>query len=72
MAQRREFELKQEGAMEAANDPNSSVTPEAAEKTVVEEAKKAGSVAYEFDPNSTTEEKRAQMKSVSHPPQHCH
>lgn len=63
MAQRREFELKQEGAMEAANDPNSSVTPEAAEKTVVEEAKKAGSVAYEFDPNSTTEEKRAQMKS---------
>jgi len=61
----REAELKQQGALEAAADPNSSVSPEAAEKKVMQEAKKAGSVAYEFDPNASTEEKRAQMQSVS-------
>lgn len=56
-------ELKQQGAIEAAQDPNSSVTAEAAEKTVLEQARKGGSAAYEFDPNASPEEKRAQARA---------
>ncbi|KAF2197837.1 tricalbin [Delitschia confertaspora ATCC 74209] len=63
MASGRESELKQQGALEAARDPNSNVTAEAAQHTVVQEAKKAGAAAYEFDPNASTEEKRAQARS---------
>ena len=56
-------ELKTEGAMEAARDPNSSVTAAAAEKTALEEAKKGGSAAFEFDPDASPEEKRAQARA---------
>ncbi|KAF2111010.1 hypothetical protein BDV96DRAFT_583272 [Lophiotrema nucula] len=63
MASSREHELKQQGAIEAAQDPNSKVTAQAAENTLHEEAKKGGSAAYQFDPNATTEEKRAQAKA---------
>ena len=64
MASSREHELKQQGAIEAAMDPNSKVTAQAAENTLHEEAKKGGSAAYQFDPNATTEEKRAQARAV--------
>jgi hypothetical protein len=63
----RASELKQQGALEAAQDPNSSVTAQAAERTVVEEAKKAGSAAFEFNPDASPEEKRAQARAVRTP-----
>ncbi|KAF2032834.1 tricalbin [Setomelanomma holmii] len=56
-------ELKSQGAVEAAQDPNSSVTAAAAEKTVIAEARKGGSAAFEFDPDASTEEKRAQARA---------
>ena len=58
-------ELKQQGAAEAARDPNSTVTAEDAERVFVDENKKAGAVALQFDPDATPEEKAAQAKAVS-------
>ncbi|RDI82640.1 hypothetical protein Vi05172_g7461 [Venturia inaequalis] len=63
MASGREAELKQQGAYEAARDPNSSVTAKQAEKSAVEEARAGGSAAFQFDPNATAEEKAAQVNS---------
>lgn len=63
----RESELKQQGAIEAAQDPNSSVTAEAAENAILEESRKAGSAAYKFDPNATPAEKAAQAKAAVPP-----
>lgn len=60
----RASELKQQGALEAAQDPNSGVSAQAAEKKMLEEARKGGSAAYEFDPNASPEEKAAQAKAV--------
>jgi Ca2+-dependent lipid-binding protein len=56
-------ELKSQGAFEAARDPNSSVTAQAAENTAVEEARKGGSAAFQFDPDASPEEKRAQARA---------
>ena len=61
-------ELKSEGAIEAAQDPNSKVTVDDAEQTLVNESKKAGIGAYQFDPNASPEEKAAQAASVCPPP----
>ena len=60
----REHELKAQGALEAAADPNSSVDAQAAEETVMNQAKAAGAPTFEFDPNASPEEKKAQMKAV--------
>lgn len=38
---------------------------EATEKALIEEAKKAGGAAYQFDPASSTEQKDRQVKSVA-------
>jgi hypothetical protein len=57
-------ELKQQGAEEAARDPNSSVTAADAERVIMDESKKAGAVALEFDPDASPEEKAAQARSV--------
>ena len=57
-------ELKQQGAEEAARDPNSSVTAADAERVLLDESKKAGAVALQFDPNASPEEKAAQARSV--------
>ncbi|KAK7553267.1 hypothetical protein IWX49DRAFT_306686 [Phyllosticta citricarpa] len=65
MASKDEAELKQQGAVEAAQDPNSIVSPEDAEEKVVKEAKKAGGAALAFDPDASPEEKAAQARSVS-------
>ncbi|OCL02076.1 tricalbin [Glonium stellatum] len=70
MASAHASELKQQGALEAAQDPNSSVTAEAAENTVLREAKAAGSAAYQFDPDASPEEKKAQLRS--HVPANLH
>ncbi|KAF2756287.1 tricalbin [Pseudovirgaria hyperparasitica] len=61
--QRSEAELKQQGAIEAAADPNSSVTAQDAEDKLVNEAKKGGATALQFDPNASPEEKAAQARA---------
>ena len=58
-------DLKQQGAIEAAQDPNSSVTAQDAERVLVDESKKAGAAALQFDPDATPEEKAAQANAVS-------
>lgn len=62
-------ELKQQGAVEvaqqAAQDAKSQVRPETVEKVLVEESKKAGAPAFQFDPNAPPEEKAAAAKAVS-------
>lgn len=61
-------ELKSQGAIEAAQDPNSSVTADDASRTIVEESKKAGAAALRFDPDASPEEKAAQARAVSKRP----
>lgn len=56
-------ELKTQTQVEAAQDPNSNVTAEDAEKTMTEESKKAGVAAFHFDPNASPEEKSAQARA---------
>lgn len=58
-------ELKQQGALEAARDPENPVSAEDAEKKVLEETKSAGVAAFKFDPDATPAEKKAQVKEVS-------
>lgn len=58
-------EAKQEVAIEAAADPNSKFTAQDAERVIVDESKKAGAAAFQFDPNATPEEKAAQARAVS-------
>ncbi|KAI9802260.1 MAG: hypothetical protein M1825_002981 [Sarcosagium campestre] len=56
-------ELKQQGAVEAAQDPNNNVSSLDAERKIVDETKKAGYQAYQFDPNATPEQKAAQARA---------
>jgi hypothetical protein len=58
-------ELKQEGAVEAAQDENAQVTAQDAEKVLVDESKKGGAAAFQFDPDASPEEKAAQAGAVS-------
>ena len=60
-------ELKQQGAEEAAQDPKSSVTAADAERVILDESRKAGAVALQFDPNASPAEKAAQARSVRSP-----
>jgi hypothetical protein len=64
MSALQERELKQQGAIEAAEED--IVTSEAAEKEIVKESKDAGIPAFAFDPDATPEQKRAQAQAVSH------
>ncbi|KAJ4290691.1 Tricalbin-2 [Collariella sp. IMI 366227] len=57
-------ELKQQGAIEAARDPNSSVTAGDAERKIVEDSREAGVTAFSFDPNASVEEKKAQLRAA--------
>jgi hypothetical protein len=57
-------EIKQQAIIEKAQDPNSSVSPEAAREALVEESKRAGVPAFRFDPNASNEAKAAQMGAV--------
>lgn len=61
-------ELKTQGAVEAAADPESSVTADDAQKLIVEASKNAGVAAFTFDPDASPEEKKAQAKAVSRQP----
>ena len=58
-------ELKSQGAVEAARDPESKVTDEDAEQVMMDEGKKAGAATLRFDPNASPEEKAAQAASVT-------
>ena len=60
-------ELKQQGALEAARDPNSSVTSDDAQRLVAKEARASGATALQFDPNASSEDKARQAKEVSNP-----
>lgn len=57
-------ELKQQGAVEAAQDENDPVTAQDAEKVMVDESKKGGAAAFQFDPDASPEEKAAQAGAV--------
>jgi hypothetical protein len=57
-------ELKQQSAEEAARDPNSQVTADDAQRVILDESKKAGAVALQFDPDATPEQKAAQARAV--------
>ncbi|KAF9635988.1 putative membrane bound c2 domain protein [Lasiodiplodia theobromae] len=63
MASRQEAELKQQGAIEAAQDPNTNVAPADAEQKVLDEARKAGGAALAFNPDASPAEKAAQARS---------
>ncbi|KAI9743091.1 MAG: hypothetical protein M1818_003386 [Claussenomyces sp. TS43310] len=63
-------ELKQEGAFEAARDPNSSVTADDARVKAELESKRAGVEAFSFNPDASPEEKAAQARS--HVPENFH
>jgi hypothetical protein len=56
-------DLKAQGVIEAAQDPNSSVTADDAQQKIVTESKKAGVPAFTFDPNASPEEKAAQARA---------
>lgn len=58
-------ELKQQGAIEAAQNPDSSVSADDAQKKMLEESKAAGVAAFTFDPDASPEQKRAQAREVS-------
>lgn len=58
-------ELKTQGVVAAAQDPDSNVTSEDAKKVMEQEAKKAGIPAYRFDPNASPEDKAAAARAVS-------
>jgi hypothetical protein len=60
----REHELKAEGVIEAAQDPNSSVTSDDAQKAMVDHARAAGAAAFTFNPDASPEEKAAQAQEV--------
>ncbi|KAH6634070.1 C2 domain-containing protein [Chaetomium sp. MPI-SDFR-AT-0129] len=57
-------ELKQQGAIEASQDPNSSVTAADAERKIVEASREAGVTAFTFNPDASPEEKRAQARAA--------
>ena len=59
-------EKKAHEAVEASRDPKSDVTAGDARGAIMDESRKAGAVALEFDANASPEEKAAQAKSVSH------
>ncbi len=58
-------ELKQQGAVEAAQDENSHVTAQDAEKVMVDESIKGGAAAFQFDPDASPAEKADQAGAVS-------
>ena len=60
-----EKEEKQEAAINAAQDPKSSTTAADASRAIIDESRKAGVAAYEFDPNATPEQKAARAAAVS-------
>ena len=65
MASREAAELKTDGVIEAADNPETNVTADDAQKEMVAQSKKAGVPAFSFDPDASPEEKRRQAEAVS-------
>jgi hypothetical protein len=61
-------ELKEEGVIQAATelqqDPESKVNPDTVEQTLVDESRKAGAAAYQFDPDASPDDKAAAAEAV--------
>lgn len=57
-------EIKQQGAIEAAQNPNSAVTSQAAQDKIVQESKNSGVAAFTFDADASPEEKKAQVRAA--------
>ena len=64
-------ELKSQGAEEASRDPDSNISANDAEQVILEESKKGGAAAFQFNPNASPAEKAAQARSVSLAPRVC-
>ncbi|TEA16499.1 Uncharacterized protein C8034_v001273 [Colletotrichum sidae] len=67
MASLEKHELKVQGVVEAAQDPETNVTADDAQKKIVEESQKAGITAFTFDPDASPEEKRRQAAAAVPP-----
>ncbi|KAI5359326.1 Putative C2 domain, synaptotagmin-like mitochondrial-lipid-binding domain, C2 domain superfamily [Septoria linicola] len=63
-------ELKAQGVVEAAQDPNSSVNAADAEEALKDHARAGGAAAFEFNPDASPEEKAAQAKERAGPRLH--
>jgi hypothetical protein len=61
-------ELKQQGLVEAAADPQTNATADDAQKKIVESSRNAGVAAFTFDPDASPEQKKAQANTVSPSP----
>ena len=57
-------EWRQQASIEAARDDRSFVTASEAESKIVEEARRAGDQAFQFDPNASPAAKAAQAGAV--------
>ena len=57
-------ELKQQGVVEAAANPETNVTADDAQRTIVQASRNAGVAAFTFDPDASPEQKKAQAKAV--------
>lgn len=57
-------EAKTQAVADLARDPDSNVTAEDVENTIVSESRKAGAPAFRFDANATPEEKARQAARV--------
>ncbi|ROT37420.1 tricalbin-1 [Sodiomyces alkalinus F11] len=57
-------ELKIEGVVESAQNPETSTTAEDAERKILEESRKAGITAFTFDPDASPEEKKRQARAA--------
>lgn len=61
-------ELREEGVIQAATelqqDPESKVNPDTVEQTLVDESRKAGAAAYQFDPDASPDDKAAAAEAV--------
>lgn len=57
-------ELKAQGVIEAAENPESEVTADDARREIVEQSRNAGVAAFSFDPDASPEQKRAQARAV--------
>ncbi|KND94987.1 Uncharacterized protein PYUK71.03c [Tolypocladium ophioglossoides CBS 100239] len=64
MSAKEAHELKAQGAIEAAENPESQVTADDAQKEMVEQSRNAGIPAFTFDPDATPEQKRAQAQAA--------
>lgn len=64
MSSREAAELKAEGVVEAAQNPDTQTTADDAQKEIVEQSKNAGVAAFSFDPDASPEQKRRQAQAV--------